>query len=640
MQRACNEVRAARWTPVVMERNRMVLVGTHLQYDTVTSVQPITHFERLCFANGTAVEPPPNGVVVFVGPNNAGKSTALGELTGFATQARFTYNNRDNRVFGGGSLAVPELSLWREWLTQFIDDTTPVPMGQLPGTVTLRNWNTQLVARPDETHAWLPNSPNVHQLQGFLISQGPQPQAFDGAAPDVYGMPNALMGMDNPQIQRLFLDPAIEARLRSLSENIFGVPIALNRYGRTASLHFGEIPVLQAPSTKEEIDQLLAVPRVSEQGEGVRALLALAIGLEIGREPLVFLDEPDAHLHPPQARGAGAFVAERAKRSQVFVSTHSMDFLLGLLQGDVPVTVIRLDRAAESQSVAVLGQEQLLEAWADPAVRFSGGLGGIMHKGVVLCEADGDSMYYETALDHLREGKAHDLRFVQTGGKQALKKLITALRPLGVPIIAIGDFDLLREWSHVRDLYEATGGDVAEIHDLWKKVDGQLNSRPEVRTTEQVLDELRGTVADLDTSAQYSSATRTRLVDALAMKGGWTEGKAFGLDAVKGDSHGSARQLLELLKGRGIYVLPFGELEDLHKEAPRNPKSAWLPYVLEHGLYKSLGPERKAFIQAIPDVCASAGAKMMLASTRDVMRADQPANATNSCESGIRSTDR
>ena len=50
---------------------------------------PAVTFERIKFSDGTTVELSPDDVVVFVGPNNAGKSVALRELREFVRDSEF-----------------------------------------------------------------------------------------------------------------------------------------------------------------------------------------------------------------------------------------------------------------------------------------------------------------------------------------------------------------------------------------------------------------------------------------------------------------------------------------------------------------------------------------------------------------------
>ena len=47
---------------------------------------------------------------------------------------------------------------------------------------------------------------------------------------------------------------------------------------------------------------------------------------------ILLLDEPEAFLHPPQARLLGEIIAkEKSHRAQLFVATHSSDVLQGLM---------------------------------------------------------------------------------------------------------------------------------------------------------------------------------------------------------------------------------------------------------------------------------------------------------------------
>jgi predicted ATP-dependent endonuclease of OLD family len=61
---------------------------------------------------------------------------------------------------------------------------------------------------------------------------------------------------------------------------------------------------------------------------------------------IMLIDEPEAFLHPPQARLLGKMLATHNPDSrQLFIATHSEDFLQGLLDADnESVIVVRIDR--------------------------------------------------------------------------------------------------------------------------------------------------------------------------------------------------------------------------------------------------------------------------------------------------------
>ena len=96
----------------------------------------------------------------------------------------------------------------------------------------------------------------------------------------------------------------------------------------------------------EYIAAIRALPLLTEQGDGMKSFIGLMLGLLAGQFQIVLVDEPEAFLHPPQARLLGRKLATEVPRgTQVFVATHSSDVLQGLLDpDDANVTVVRLTR--------------------------------------------------------------------------------------------------------------------------------------------------------------------------------------------------------------------------------------------------------------------------------------------------------
>ena len=129
---------------------------------------------------------------------------------------------------------------------------------------------------------------------------------------------------------------------------------------------------------------------------------------------LLLLDEPEAFLHPPQARLLGEFIAtERPARSQLFVA---------------------IQRDGSVNRVKELDKSQARDLSADPVMKFTSVLSGVFHKRVIICESDPDCMFYSALLDIPEvHGKQYpDVLFVQAGGKHRLYLLASALRALDV----------------------------------------------------------------------------------------------------------------------------------------------------------------------------------------------------------------
>ena len=118
-------------------------------------------FQSITFSDGTRVDAPPQGVVVLVGPNNAGKSATLREL---ASSVQSPHVPRrvtvDTPVEKGG-----DVEEFIEWLSQnaFVVDRADGrhfrrPHSALVNEATARNeW--------EQPHGYMPNS------WGFLVFQ-------------------------------------------------------------------------------------------------------------------------------------------------------------------------------------------------------------------------------------------------------------------------------------------------------------------------------------------------------------------------------------------------------------------------------------------------------------------------------------
>jgi hypothetical protein len=88
------------------------------------------------------------------------------------------------------------------------------------------------------------------------------------------------------------------------------------------------------------------------------------------------------------------------------MATHSLDVLQGVLDApDAEVTVIRLRREDTVNHASVLPPQRVAELWTDPLIRFSNALDGVFHRGVVVCESDGDARFYDAALTAQRRSQ-------------------------------------------------------------------------------------------------------------------------------------------------------------------------------------------------------------------------------------------
>ena len=103
-------------------------------------------------------------------------------------------------------------------------------------------------------------------------------------------------------------------------------------------------------------DAIAQLPRLSEQGDGVKSALGLVIPLIATEYHVNLIDEPEAFLHPPQARIIGGEIATLAKESnsQVLLATHDKNVVVGLIESEAPVTILHLTRSGDETTAQLL----------------------------------------------------------------------------------------------------------------------------------------------------------------------------------------------------------------------------------------------------------------------------------------------
>ena len=100
---------------------------------------------------------------------------------------------------------------------------------------------------------------------------------------------------------------------------------------------------------------------LDNQGDGLRSVLGIITAIIALKKPVILLDEPEAFLHPPQALQLGKIISNLVNESQqIFVATHSADFLRGLLGTTKDSVIIHLNRTHDNVTDAkVLDSEAL-----------------------------------------------------------------------------------------------------------------------------------------------------------------------------------------------------------------------------------------------------------------------------------------
>lgn len=390
---------------------------------------------------------------------------------------------------------------------------------------------------------------------------------------------NALQRDNQPEnhpIFKLYKSEQLAQQISDYFHQAFGVDLIVNRNEmRTIPLHVGKSPDKEAYTIKSQDEyyaQVSALPELQDQGDGMRSFASILLDTFTSEHSITLIDEPEAFLHPPQARVLGKMLAKNNPNNrQLFISTHSEDFLQGLLDADNDnVTVIRINRVNNINKISILKNTDIKKLWGNPILRYSNILSGLFHEKVVVCESDYDCLFYQAVMNAMYESNgeiAPDILFTHCGGKSRAKDVVGALRAVNVPVVAICDFDLLNSSQNFNPLITAFG-------EQWKNV----------------LSNGMQTIYNIMNAKNSSGINAWDLIKKIG-KAGFTD-----------DAPEAYEKVEAICKKVGLFVVPVGEMEGFVKTVNKEKKD-WVYHVLSN-YDLATDPklaEARSFVQSIVD---------------------------------------
>ena len=214
-------------------------------------------------------------------------------------------------------------------------------------------------------------------------------------------------------------------------------------------------PQLERGLHKEAVDFHAAAIPLDMASEGVQAFATIIAQIIAGDPKIIVVDEPEAFLHPALAMKLGNELAISASKSnkQVFVSTHSANFVMGCIQSGAHVTIVRLTYLRGVATARSLPNDRILTLMRNPLLRSAGVINGVFYQAVVVTESDTDRAFYQEINERLlrydsSRGIPHCL-FLNAQNKQTVHIICEPLRRLGIPTVCIVDIDILKEGGSV-----------------------------------------------------------------------------------------------------------------------------------------------------------------------------------------------
>lgn len=421
---------------------------------------------------------------LFVGSNNAGKSTLLKELHQATTSGIVQEN--ESKWLDDAQLEVSKLqneirSLFRKDNISQVDNFEPRQAAEAVGfrpfrsnvSQNLRSYSLSSIFNFDafvnnlDVSIKLPklkssnqlSMTNEHMVRKFLADIEVLGEFCD----------SRLGGSFNTNIQDILQNDSDQSPVRHLRENpellkdiqnniksVFGVRVGFD------DLQQGQKPLRILPNEKfsKKLDQksLAAMwreksPVIDSQGDGLRAYLKLALSLLDPFSRIIFIDEPETFLHPPQRRALGGLIADMAKRhqKQVFIATHDSEFIRGLLNTGSDVKVLNLKNQQGSHKVVEMDLRDIKSVLNQRGNRLKERapilneaiLNSLFYEKTILTEDENDRVFYEYYSLLRHGGTVQNKRFVGLRGIDEVLKLMEKLNGLGVNVNSIVDIDFL-----------------------------------------------------------------------------------------------------------------------------------------------------------------------------------------------------
>jgi energy-coupling factor transporter ATP-binding protein EcfA2 len=569
----------------------------------MTDEPPSSAAERFGFQIGTVrvgdddplVLPGAGSVIAVVGANNAGKSTFLRQIKAVLASQSLVNSSVPRVVTQIGSPWQGSAEDMERWILQHsyqerkTDGSLVVTRGGrgflLSDAMSVRSGDT-----PHFITDWFVNEQDA-------LSRGHM------CAPQERSDPAGSPPQNSMQVFHADLNKRLQ--LEDIARRLFGISLQFDAVSKLVGFRVGDLGVSVPLADRidgDYVDAIARLPVLSDQGDGIRSALGLLIPLIATDFPVSLIDEPEAFLHPPQARVIGREIAAlaRANESQVFLATHDKNVVIGLVESGAPVTIIHLTRNVDDVATAkLLNNADIAELWKDATLRYGDALNGLFHRAVIVTEADRDSRFYHAAIDAVMENQTpkppdHNLMFLGSNGKQNMASIVTRLRGLGVLAVSTPDLDIINSESRLQKLVEAHGGEWALLRPLWHRATSEFQGSPQPPTVKGLKKKLSALLDKID-ETQLVDKNLVERIGALIKipTTRWDEVKHYGDRAFKSDK-ASAAELLEKLDALGIVTVRVGELENFAEEITAPKGAEFLSVALPAKVHESESAKRHA----------------------------------------------
>ena len=552
------------------------------------------YISQLRFKNNETIDLLRNDIVVFVGPNNAGKSQCLRDIYDLAEGKQ-------------GGIVILDLTIekYDAPLEPFLKTIAQPQKDRSGSFYNVLNHSVWMYSHTERE--FRSNEKFDHWAKVFVTQLDTSARlTICNAAENI-----TRSAPKQHPIHYAAFDPKYRKWLSDNFKKAFNIELTPNtQYGATIPLCIGKPVKLQGAfedeqSRQEKYAEILATyKQVHQQGDGVKSFTGILLHLMLDYRCIFLIDEPEAFLHPPQAKIMGQVIGETlSDQQQAFISTHSEEIIKGLLEVCPDrVKIVRVTRQEDENQFSILNNKDFAEVWSDPLLKYSNIMSSLFHKTVVLCESDSDCRMYSIIESHIKQqqGNYSETLFIHCGGKHRMAKISSALRSLKIDVKLIPDIDVLNNEDVFCGIVEAFGCVWDDLKSDYNVIVSNLHSSREriVRSAAKVnIDRILDARKD-----QYLSEREIKSIqDEVKVISRWKAIKTGGRDSLPaGNATNAFKRLDNALKAVGIYIVPVGELECFIKEVGGHGPE-WSNSVLEQypDLNDAVYTKIKTFIQGM-----------------------------------------
>lgn len=531
------------------------------------------YIAKVIFNNGQSIEINKNDIVIFVGPNNVGKSQALKDLYALCKKKEapivvgdieiVKYDTKPDKLLKTMSV-ITDHGTYQKY-SGFGYDLGSYDIDRYKSDKYYGELRSVFVAYLNTLNRLKISNP------ADLISR---------KAAKTHPIHYVAFEQKYRQWISANFKKAFGEELIPFTQNGNNIPLCIGK-----QVKFNDEEFSDEQTRQEAYEKVLETyKQVQDQGDGIKSFTGILLYLMLDYYSIFLIDEPESFLHPPQANIMGRIIGETlSDNQQAFISTHSEEIIKGLLEVcPERVKVIRITRVKDNNSFSILENKKFSEIWKDPLLKYSNIMASLFHKEVILCESDSDCRMYSIIENYLKgeKGKYSGTLFIHCSGKHRMARIANALKALNIQVKLIPDIDVLNDVNIFKGIVNAFGIEWKIVEKSYNTINANLHSRKEkiVRT------DFKNTVLDILDNSDTTTLSNKEIKDiivSLKIESKWETLKKSGISALpSGDATQAFDELNEILKQAGIFIVPVGELECFVKQVGGHGPD-WTNKVLE-----------------------------------------------------------